>query len=99
MNKGKRGHHRTTDKVLERSLLWLESLSVVERVVIHRVENCRHKYSPGMLRVRRSSIGGLMLSGYMGRGIADIFVHISVDNVAEFNLLMKKKGHEPLSVD
>lgn len=84
---------------MERSLLWLEGLSIVDRVVIHRVENCRHKYSPGMLRVRRSSVGGLMLSGYMGRGIADIFVHLSLENLDEFNRLMKKRGYEPLSVD
>jgi len=99
MNKGKRGHHRTTDKVLERSLLWLEGLSIVSKVVIHRVENCRHKYAPGRLRVRRVSVGGLMISGYMGRGIADIFVHMSLSDLDSFNKLMEKRGHETLSVD
>ncbi len=52
----KRGHHRTTDKVLERSLLWLEGLSIVDRVVIHRVENCRHKYSPELIHRVNMSI-------------------------------------------
>ena len=92
----KRGHHRTTDKVLERSLLWLEGLSIVSRVVIHRVENCRHKFAPGYMRVRRVETGGVMMSGYMGRGIADIFVHLSLLDLEEFNFLLKKRGYGTL---
>jgi hypothetical protein len=72
----KKGKHKTVRTELKQSVVWLESLTEVRRVILCLTENCRHKYSPGTLRYRRDSPGGALLNGYHGNGITDIFIHI-----------------------
>ena len=70
----KRGKHTSLDPNIKRSVAWLESLKEVQRVIITRTESCRHKFSPGILRVRHDAPGGFRINGYGGNCISDIFI-------------------------
>ena len=71
---GKRGKHRSTDKEMERTIKWLEGLDIVEKVILERVECCRHKSTTGSLRIKRETLTGVKINGYTGLGIVDLFV-------------------------
>lgn len=71
-----KGKHTTLDKNLKNSVLWLEGLPGVNKVILGISEACRHRYTPGHLRFKREVEGGIKLNGYSGNGIIDIFVRI-----------------------
>ena len=70
----KRGKHRTTDKEMERTIKWLESLDCVDKVVLERVESCRHKSTTGSVRIKKELDNGVKLAGYTSLGVVDIFI-------------------------
>lgn len=73
----KRGKHRTTDKEMERTIKWLESLDIVDKVILERVECCRHKSTTGSIRIKKELDNGVKITGYTSLGIVDIFVKTS----------------------
>ena len=82
---GLQGRHKSLDKELKRSVLWLESIPAVKKVVLGFSENCRHKYSPGVVRFKNEVPGGIKVNGYAGFGVVDMFIKIEpieeVENV------------------
>jgi hypothetical protein len=73
----KRGKHQKANSDIALAIRWLESINEVKRVIISGSESCRHKYAPGTLKVRHKTLGGLMISGYGGQGITNIYLNIS----------------------
>ena len=72
----KRGHHQSIDKELKRSILWLESLPFVKRVILGFTESCRHHYPPGTLRYQYDQPGGMRIIAYGGKGVVSLFVAV-----------------------
>jgi hypothetical protein len=69
-----RGKHQHLDQSIRRSIEWMESLPHVKRVIPCRIECCKHKYSPGNLRVMGDERNGFRVNAYTGFGVRDIFV-------------------------
>jgi hypothetical protein len=77
MAKDKKAKHKSLGKDLKRSIDWLEKFDSVTKVVLGRVEACRHKYSPGHIRTQMDKDGGIAIKGYSGNGVMDIFIRIA----------------------
>jgi hypothetical protein len=72
-----RGKHTSIEKNLRLPIRRLEALPSVAKLVFGEVENCRHKFAAGTIRVIRDAPGGLHVRGYGGAVIMDIFVKTS----------------------
>ena len=77
MAKDKIAKHKSLGKDLKRSVDWLQKFDSVTKVVLGRVEACRHKYSPGHIRFQMDKDGGISTKGYSGNGVMDIFIRIN----------------------
>ena len=75
----KHGRHQTLSKNLRRSVDWLENRPGVKKVVLGLAEACRHRRSPGDLKVRRATDAGLHLNGYSGTGVIKLFLVCDAD--------------------
>lgn len=75
------GRHTSLDKHAKRSILWIESIPAVKKVVLGFSESCRHKYSPGHIRFKSNVAGGIKVNSYSGNGVTDIF--IKIDPIAQ----------------
>jgi hypothetical protein len=71
-----RGKHRSLDKDLKRSILWLEGVPGITKIVLGFSECCRHKYPPGHVKIRMDVDAGVKINGYSGKGVTDIFLRI-----------------------
>ncbi len=91
MSGGKRGRHTSRSKDLRPAVGWMESLHEVERIVIGLTENCRHRFRPGTIRVRRVHPHGLDLNGYTGSGVTRLFVAIAGPTRDAFVALLAEK--------
>jgi len=58
MGKSKRGRHKSAGSDLNRSIRWLESLPNIKKVILGFSEACRHKYSPGHIKIKSDVDGG-----------------------------------------
>ena len=76
---GKRGRHTSLSKNLRQSVGWLENRAGVRKVVLGLSEACRHKRTPGDLKVRRATDAGLHLNGYSGTGVVRMFLVCDAD--------------------
>lgn len=86
----KRGKHRSLDCDLDRSVRWLESLSAVSKVVLKIPECCRHAYPPGHLKVQRDSPGGMIVKGFSGKGVIDLYVKVDpIEKLVEVKNLIR----------
>ncbi len=72
----KMGRHKSVDRNLRQSISWLKSLDGVSKVVLNRTDNCRHKFTPGHLRIQRIDDAGLHINAYGGNGVVVAFVRI-----------------------
>lgn len=91
--RAKRGKHTSVEKELRRSICWLESLDIVNKVVFCPFERARHSHTPGVLKYQRKSLGGCIVKAYGGNGIMDIYVKVSLENLNDFlGLLSNKYG-------
>ncbi|HSX20272.1 MAG TPA: hypothetical protein VLG38_03995 [Gammaproteobacteria bacterium] len=70
------GRHTSLDKHVKRSVLWIESIPSVTKVVLGFSESCRHRYSPGQIRFKQNVRGGIKVNAYSGNGVTDIFIKI-----------------------
>ncbi len=70
------GRHKSLDKDAKKSIRWLETVPGVKKVILGISESCRHKYSPGFLKIRGVVEGGFKMNSYSGNGVTDIFVHV-----------------------
>jgi hypothetical protein len=86
----KRGRHKSATNDLNRSIRWLESLSIVKKVILGFTESCRHKYAPGHLRYQMDVQGGMRVIGYSGNGVTDLFLRVEPKDIEE----VKKKISE-----
>jgi hypothetical protein len=91
---GLQGRHKTLDAHVKRSVLWLEKIPYVTKVVLGFSESCRHRYAPGQLRFRANVRGGIKVNAYSGRGVTDIFVRIDPIDMRDqvIELLQRKFG-------
>lgn len=78
-----KGRHKSLDKQLKRSVLWVENIPCVSKVVLGFSESCRHKYPPGHIRFKMDVDGGIKVNGYSGKGVTDIFIKIDPINERE----------------
>jgi len=76
MGRDKKAKHKSLGKDLKRSIDWLQKFDSVTKVVLGRVEACRHKYSPGHIRTQMDKDGGISIKGYSGNGVMDLFIKI-----------------------
>jgi len=77
------GKHRSLDKDLKRSILWVAKVPGVTKIVLGLSECCRHKYPPGHIKVRVNVSGGLKVNGYSGKGVTDIFIRVDPTNLTD----------------
>jgi hypothetical protein len=68
----RRGKHQSLERSVRRGCRWIESLSDVSGLIIGRSESCRHRYSPGTIRVKAEIPAGLKLTAYAGFGVTDL---------------------------
>lgn len=85
------GRHTSVEKELKKSIKWLESLTVVDKVILGVYESARHHYTPGMITFARETQGGLALKAYGGNGIMKLFVKIKQENLNTFLELLEKR--------
>jgi len=78
------GRHTSVEKELRKSIKWLESLSMTEKIILGIYEVARHHYTPGFLRATREVAGGVALNAYGGNGIMKMFVKVKKENVDAF---------------
>jgi hypothetical protein len=83
MGRSKRGKHKSVDKELKPSLIWLESLPEVSKVVLGLCECARHAYAPGTLRYQKDVAGGIRIIAYGGNGIIDLYVKVAEESRAD----------------
>jgi len=82
-----KGRHTSLDKHLKNNILWIERLSGVQKVILGISEACRHKYSPGHIRIKMDVDGGIKVNGYSGTGVIDIFIRI--DPISQREIIKK----------
>lgn len=87
-----KGKHKTLEKDLKRSVLWLEKQPGVNKVILGFSECCRHKYPPGHIRCKKISSGGITANGYSGTGVTDLFIRITpATAIASIQAIILKK--------
>lgn len=87
-----KGKHKSVDKNLKHSILWVESLPAVSKVVLGFSEACRHKYPPGHIKIKMEVDGGIKANAYSGKGVTDIFIRVkSIDKIDEVKDLISDK--------
>ncbi len=91
MSKSKRGRHKSAGNDLDRSIRWLESLSVVKKVILGFAEGCRHKYPPGHIRLRGDVDGGFKANGYTGNGVIDLFIRVESEDIEDLKQKINEK--------
>ena len=90
-----KGKHKTLQKDLKRSVLWLEKQPNVNKVILSFTECCRHKYPPGYIRCKQELEGGLTANGYSGTGVTDLFIRVTpATAIKEVKALILKKFPE-----
>lgn len=77
MGQSKRGRHKSVDKELKLSIIWLESLPESTKVILGLCESARHAYAPGTLRYQTTVAGGIRVIAYGGKGIMNLYVKVS----------------------
>ena len=55
----------------------------VERVVLGPSHSCRHSHTVGRLEYRRDIDVGILVRGYSGDGVHDLFVYIRPEKVED----------------
>lgn len=79
------GRHKSLDKHVKRSVLWIETIPAVKKVVLGFSESCRHRYAPGHIRFKMNVRGGIKVNAYSGNGVTDIFIRI--EPIAERDII------------
>ncbi len=87
----KKGKHQTVETSLKPNMKWLENLEIVERVIIGLSEACRHKFTPGHIKVQGEVDGGLRLNTYSGRGVTKVFVGVAPENKEALRKLIEER--------
>ncbi len=89
---GLQGRHKTLDAHVKRSVLWIEKIPYVTKVVLGFSESCRHRYSPGQIRFRMNVRGGIKVNAYSGRGVTDMFIRVDpIEKRDEVIAMLEKK--------
>ena len=70
----KRGKHTSVRGVFQRSVVWLENLDGIRKVILGPHDPCHNSTAPGTLVVTGDTPTGLRLRGYTDSGIMDIFL-------------------------
>lgn len=78
------GRHKTLDKSLKSSIKFVKSLDGVKKIVLGFSESCRHRYSPGHIKIRSKVDGGIKVNAYSGKGVTDVFIRISPEDLIDF---------------
>jgi hypothetical protein len=87
----KKGKHKSLDKSLKPVIAWLESLDIVERIILGISEACRHTYSPGHLKYQGDTEAGIRLNAYSGKGVTKIFVRVETEDKDKLIELIEKR--------
>lgn len=87
-----KGRHTSLDKSLKATISWLETIPGVKKIVLGISESCRHKYSPGFIKVLRDVEGGFLINGYSGKGVTKIFIGVNpIDQREAIQTLIKAR--------
>jgi len=57
-------------------MTWIENIPGVTKIILGFSESCRHKYSPGHVKIKIDVDGGIKINGYSGKGVTDIFIRV-----------------------
>lgn len=88
---GKRGRHNNLSKEIKPSVLWIESLAFVKKVILGPCEAARHSFTPGFIRFQMDWLGGLKLIAYTGNGVMKLFIQIEDKYKPELIQLIKNR--------
>lgn len=75
------GRHKSLDKELKRSIQSLQKIDGIKKIILGFSECCRHRYPPGYIKVRAKVDGGLKANGFSGKGVTDLFIRISPEEL------------------
>jgi hypothetical protein len=84
------GRHTSVPSELKKTLKRV--LPKDAKIVLNDICSCRHKYTPGTVRVTEHTHNTLKLRGYYGSGIANFFVKCADE--AEIQGIMTKLNEE-----
>jgi hypothetical protein len=71
----KRGRHTSLCSSSDRTIKRLESSPFITKIILGKSENCRHKYSPGTLKIQREENAGFKVNCYGGNGVTTIYIY------------------------
>lgn len=71
----KQGKHKSMDNKVKLSVRWLERYDFVQKVILGASHNCRHKYSPGTVRITRKIDAGFKVNLYGGTGVTTAYIY------------------------
>lgn len=84
------GRHTSVPHELKKTLKRV--LAKGTKIVLNDICSCRHKFTPGTVRVTESTVNTLKLRGYFGSGIANFFV--KCDSESEVQAILEKLERE-----
>ncbi|MFY9493483.1 MAG: hypothetical protein WAP55_03340 [Minisyncoccia bacterium] len=74
MARTKRGKHTSVRGVFQRSVVWLEGLDGIKKVILGPHHPCHHSMAPGAVVFNKNTKAGIKIRGYTDGGIMDIFL-------------------------
>ena len=94
MAKSKRGKHTSVRGVFKHSVVWLESLAGVKKVILGPHNPCHHSMAPGTLVFSRNIETGIKIRGYTDGGVRDIFLVLDFSDCRDgIRDLLERKFH------
>lgn len=67
--------HQTLHKKIKPNVNKLRAHHLIKKIIIGPYENCRHKYSPGKIKIQKTTTNGFKLNGYDGSGVYCLFLY------------------------
>ena len=84
--------HQTIRKELKQNYLKLKTHKYVKNIALGRYDNCRHRYTPGVIRYQMGITNGFKAFGYDGSGVIPLFVYVSpLEKIEEVKQFIKDK--------
>ncbi len=71
----KSGRHTSVCPACKRSLTRLKKHHIVKKIVLGASNNCRHKFSPGTVRIQLETDAGFKINIYGGNGITTGYLY------------------------
>lgn len=88
----KRGKHTSARGVFQHSVVWLEGLDGIKKVILGPHHPCHHSLAPGAVIFAQNTKTGIKVRGYTDGGIRDIFLILkSLEHRDKIKRAIKRK--------